>query len=138
MDQIRPNALVIICKGGKLLAQKSIDKHTGQFFGRLIGGGIEFGEKSNEALHRELHEELNVNLKNEKFLAVIENIFEHNGKRGQEITFLYKGDIEEKEAYKEERLKILDKENEFAEWISIRDIKNGKITVFPKETLKYI
>lgn len=135
---MRPNALILIIKDNRLLVQLGKDSKTGLDFCRLIGGGIEFGETSVEALKREIKEELGENIKNEKFLEVIENVFEYNGEKNHEITFLYSGDLASQKLYELEKVPILDKDSRFAEWISVQDIKDGKIQLFPKEALKYI
>ncbi len=135
---MRPNSLVIISKDGKLLASKGVDNKTGKEFCRLLGGGIEFGETSLIAAQREFKEELGATLKNEKLLQVIENIFQYNGKPGHEITFLYKADLDEEKFYETEKLPILDKQDAYAEWISIDEIKAGNITLYPKETINYL
>lgn len=138
MEKIRPNALVIIKKDGNLLAARGEDKVTGKVFYRLMGGGIEFGELSSGTIKREIREELNATVINEKFLCPIENIFEFNSKKGHEITFLYEGDIEEKSFYDEKRIKVIDKEDSFAEWVPIENIKNGETILYPQETVKYL
>ncbi len=78
MNKIRPNVLVIIEKNNKLLAQKGTDTITGEVFYRLLGGGIEFGESSHEALKREIVEELGAHILSEELLCVTENIFDYN------------------------------------------------------------
>lgn len=138
MDQIRPNALAIVRKDGLLLAAKGTDEATGFVFYRLMGGGIEFGELAIEALKRELKEELNATVIHERFLSVVENVFEFNSRKKHEITFLYEADLEEESIYRQERIAVLDKADFYAEWISIDDIKDGNIIVFPKETVDFL
>lgn len=138
MEKIRPNALLIINKNGKLLAQKGYDEFTNQSFCRLLGGGIEFGEYSLIAMKREIKEELGANILNEKMLLVIENIFEFNNKKGHEITFLYSGDLAEENLYNQEKIKILDEQDTYAEWINISDIKEGSVILYPKEAVNYL
>jgi len=138
---MRPNSLVLIFNkdNKKLLIQKGEDKETGLVFCRLIGGGIDFGETSLIAIRREIKEELGFSLKNDILLEVIENIFEYNGKKGHEITFLYKGEIVEKEFYQKRKIPILDKEDgDYAEWVAVSDIKKGKIKLFPEEAVNFI
>lgn len=135
---MRPNSLVLIVKDNKLLVQKGEDFKKGITFCRPLGGGIEFGETSLFAAQREIKEELGATLQNAKLLTVIENIFEYNGKTGHEITFLYAGDLVEKDFYLKEKISILDKENQYGEWVLISDIKDRKIKIFPEECLKFI
>ncbi len=138
MNTIRPNALVIIRRNDNLLVQKGKDEKTGKVFCRLLGGGIEFGESSNQTLVREIKEELNATIYNEKLLCVIENIFEFNDNKGHEITFLYSGDLLEDNLYSQKIISIFDKTDKYAEWVSINDIKRGTITLYPNEANSYL
>lgn len=136
--EIRTNSLVIIKKNNLLLSQKGVDQKSGEIFYRLLGGGIEFGEHSRETLTREIKEELNATIINEKFLCVIENVFEFNFKKYHEITFLYSGDLLEKNLYNEINIKIFDKDDKYTDWVSIDEIKSGRVIIYPKETIKYL
>jgi len=138
MDKIRPNALVIVQKNDYLLVEKGEDEVTCQIFYRLLGGGIEFGELSNETIKRELKEELNAEIINEKFLCSIENRFELNSRKYHEITFLYSGDFKKESLYNEKFIKILDKEDKNAEWVSITEVKNGNIILYPRDAVVYL
>ncbi len=135
---MRPVSLVLIINNGRLLVGLGRDSHEGFDFCRPLGGCIEFGETSLCAIKREIKEEIGATLQNEKLLTVIENIFEYNGQKCHEIVFLYSGEILEEDLCNAERLPILDKESKYAEWISISDIKEGKIRILPKECLDFI
>ncbi len=138
MNTIRPNTLAIIKKNGKLLVQKGTESTTGEIFYRLLGGGIEFGEPSSFALKREFMEELAVEIYNEKLLTVIENIFDYNGTKQHEITFLYESYLKNEEIYNTSYLKIVDKSNKNAEWVNIQQIKKGEIILYPEEAIKFL
>ena len=136
MKNIRINALCVIKNDNKILVSKGEDVVKGEAFLRLLGGGVEFGEKSLEALRRELQEELGATLKNEKLLSIIENIFEFNGDLMHEVTFLYSAEIVEGYFFESDKFKILDSEKEkFAEWVSLDDIKEKGIKVYPERAL---
>jgi ADP-ribose pyrophosphatase YjhB (NUDIX family) len=135
---MRPNALVLIFNKDKILLEKGVDPVKNISFYRPLGGGIEFGERSLEALKREIQEEIGATLNNEKLLTVIENIFEYNGKKYHEITFLYRGEISEEKLLEEEIVPIIDKENKSAFWVSVSDIKNGKVKILPESCLDFI
>lgn len=138
MSTIRPNSLAIVRTDSSVLAAQGTDLSTGKIFFRLLGGGIEFGEHSLEALKREFLEELNATTVNEEFLGVIENIFEFNSKIGHEITFLYQAELSDKSLYQEKMLAILDNDNIHAEWVPIDKIKSGELILYPIEAAKYL
>ena len=70
-NKIRPLVVAIIEHNDKYLVCAGFDSVKNEKFYRLIGGGIEFGEKAETALRREFKEEINSELANIKFLGVI-------------------------------------------------------------------
>ena len=60
--EIRPIVLGVVRKGNKLLVSKGYDKSKNQEFYRCLGGGIEFLERSEDALKREFKEEINIEI----------------------------------------------------------------------------
>lgn len=137
MSQIRTNALCMFLHEGNILAGKGVDKKTDKVFYRLFGGGIEIGETSEEAIIREIKEELGATAINLKKLSVTENIFEYQGNKMHEITFLYKGDILEKSFYENKDIARIDKEG-YAYWIPIQDILSGKNILYPEQARDYL
>ena len=136
-DSIRPIALGIAKKGNKILVGIGYDKVKKQTFYRALGGGIEFGETSKDAIKREIQEEILVDITVNDLLGVIENIFTYQGKTGHEIVFLYSIEIPE-DTYKDE-YEIDDEADEYnAVWVDIDDFKSGKKIIYPEEFLKYI
>ncbi|MFC7487717.1 NUDIX hydrolase [Knoellia sp. CPCC 206453] len=61
---------------------------------RLVGGGVEFGETSLEAVVREVREELGATLIDPSLLGVLENHFELDGDPGHEVVFVYCGRLD--------------------------------------------
>jgi ADP-ribose pyrophosphatase YjhB (NUDIX family) len=87
---IRPLALVVFRReDGRILVAPGFDKVKGQRFYRPLGGGIEFGERAEEAAHREIREELNADIDGLKLLGIFENIFTYLGQPGHELVWLY-------------------------------------------------
>ena len=134
--QIRPIALGLAIKNNKVLVSEGYDKVKDQTFYRCLGGGIEFLEKSDEALKREFKEEIGADITVKDFLGLQENIFTFNGKNGHELIFIYKVDIKDSD-YKEE-YNIIDEVNSVAKWIDINDVKSGKEILYPTEVVKYL
>jgi len=124
-------ALCIIEQGRKLLLCKSYDNVKKEIFFRFVGGTVNFGKKSEEALRREIRGELNSEIENLKFITVIENIFTYEGRKKHEICFLYKGDLARKDLYYKNVIPILDHKGFPAELVPISDILEGKIILYP-------
>ena len=91
MSHIRPIAICIFRNQDKILVYEEYDFVKEQTFYRPLGGGIEFGETSEETIHREMLEEMNVEVTDLKYLCTLENIFVFNGKPGHEIVVVYDG-----------------------------------------------
>ena len=135
--KIRPIVLGVDIKNGKILVSEGYDSIKKQTFYRCLGGGIEFLEKSDEALKREFLEELGIEIIIKDFLGLAENIFTFEGKDAHELVFFYSIDINDSD-YKDEYI-ILDMEKDnIAKWIDIQDFKSKKQIIYPQEVLKYL
>ena len=135
--EIRPIALGLAIKNNKLLVSEGFDKVKNETFYRCLGGGIEFLEKSEEALKREFLEEINVDITVKDFLGISENIFTYQGKKAHELILFYSIDISD-ENYKEEYKVIDDHGETIAKWIDIDEFKNKNKILYPEEVFKYI
>jgi ADP-ribose pyrophosphatase YjhB (NUDIX family) len=71
------------------------DPGEGRVFHRLLGGGVELGERSVEAVVREIAEELHATLLEPRLLGVLENVFTYDGELGHEVVFVYAGRLAE-------------------------------------------
>ncbi len=138
MSNIRCNALGIIKHKNRVLVSKGKDIEKQQEFCRLFGGGIEFGERSREALVREMKEELGVDVTEVAFMRVIENIFTYNGEPFHEITFLYNCAFKDPQVYTFERFERIDKPGVFAEWVDLEDITSGKLILYPEKAVPFL
>ena len=58
-------------------------------FHRLLGGHVEFGESSAEAVVREIDEEVGTALLEPELLGVLESRYVQEGEPGHEIVFVY-------------------------------------------------
>ena len=84
----RPCAFVFLRSGSRVLVSEMTDPSEGTFY-RPPGGGIEFGETSQEAGRRELQEEFGIEIDELTYLGVIENVFEFRGAPHHEICFIF-------------------------------------------------
>ena len=146
-NKIRVIALGLIRDGdvlsdssvSRILLSEGYDPVKQQMFYRALGGGVDFGETSFDALKREFQEELKAELTNIKYLGCIENIFIYNGQPGHEIIQLYQCDFTDPEFYKLEHLEFIEGEyKKTAVWLNIEECKSGKLHVVPEQFLDYI
>ncbi len=135
--EIRPIVLGIVKKENKILVSEGYDKVKNEVFYRCIGGGIEFLEKSEDALKREFKEELNIDINVGKFLGICENIFTYNGKDAHELILFY--DVDIKDTDYQERYHIIDGNTECdAMWIDINKFTNKELKIYPEVMLEYL
>lgn len=118
-----------------MLVGESFDKVKKQTFYRCLGGGIEFLEKSVDALKREFKEEINSNVTIQDFLGVSENIFTYQGKNAHEIVFYYSVTVPDEDV-KEEY--YIQESKSIAKWVDIQDFKSGNKILYPEEVFPYI
>ena len=126
IPRIRPIVLCAFEHGGRYLVTESYDRLRDFRFRRFPGGGIEFGERAEEALIREMREELDTGLGEVRRLGILENHFEHEGFRGHEVVFVFSATATNPAVYAAEEL-ILTEEHETVRcrWIARSDLNDG-------------
>lgn len=141
--RIRPVALGVPTRsdGDELLLAEHRDPAAGEAFYRPLGGGVEFGEQSADAVVRELGEELDVTVTETRHLATLERTFEFNGQDCHEIGFVYAVDLAEDWAYEGES--FVGREPELGEefdvaWVSRDELGRDDVTVYPEELLELV
>jgi len=134
---IRVKAMCLLSDGERVLVGKGQDFVKKNYFYRVLGGSTEFGETSEEGVRREIREELGCDIENLELLDVIENIFEFEGQKGHEITFMFKGRVSDKSIEKKDAIHIQESDYEYtAYWISINDVLEGKVILYPTADYK--
>lgn len=135
--EIRPIVLGLAKKGNKLLVGEGFDNVKRETFYRCLGGGIEFLEKSSDALKREFREEINADIIVKDFLGISENIFTYKGKKAHELILFYNICIKDLD-YKEEYI-INDNCGEYkAKWIDVDEFKSKNKILYPEAVFKFI
>ena len=135
--EIRPVVIGIARNGNRILVSEGRDKVKNQTFYRCLGGGIEFLEKSQDALRREYKEELGVEIEIIDYLGLAENIFTYQGKNAHEMILFY--NVKIKKSDLKEKYHIVDGDFEMnAYWIDIDEFKNNKKILYPEQIFKYL
>lgn len=134
---IRPIVLGIARRGNQILVGEGYDKVKEQTFYRCLGGGIEFLEKSEDAVKREYKEELGVDIEVKDFLGISENIFTYQGKNAHELILFYNVKIKDEDV--KEKYHIVDDHcDNDAYWVDVDEFKNHKRILYPEEIFKYL
>jgi ADP-ribose pyrophosphatase YjhB (NUDIX family) len=134
---IRPIAIGVVLRHGKILVM-AIRDADGRIKGwRPPGGAIELGERAAEALRREFLEELGAPITEPEPLAVLENIYTHNGAPGHEIVFVLRAHFIDPGACRDETFVVKDAgaDVELA-WIDCARFKSGSEQLFPAGLLQ--
>ena len=134
--RIRVKVVCVLRRGPQLLLSFAIDPDTGARYGRLLGGGIEPGERSEDAVRREFQEEISAELTNLRRLGVVENIFTWRGQLHHEVIFVFTADFADRAFYAREAFVV----NEAvcdgpAEWVDLQRVLSGDVTVYPHAIL---
>lgn len=137
---IRASAICIFREEDSIFVFEGYDSIRDITFYRPLGGGIEFGEYSEDALKRELHEEINQDIESLKHLGVIENIFLYYDKPTHEICFVYDGKFTDKNMYKVEEVQGEEDDGvKFrAMWVKLEEFRSGEKLLYPQGLLKII
>lgn len=138
--RIRVIVLGLIRRGGEILVFRAVDSTNGEVGYRMLGGGVEHGETSREALHREFREELGAELVDERFRAALENIFFYNGQKGHEIVFVYEAAFADQSLYEQDVLPAKEEDaGDFeALWMPAAEFKTGENILYTEGILDLI
>lgn len=91
------NDVLLNCRVCAIIKYKDkylMHKDDNDDFWICVGGRIKTLENSKDALIRECKEELGVDLKNIKFITLIENFFTYDNRKFHEYNFVYYGEAD--------------------------------------------
>ena len=129
---IRGKSVCVLTRRDQILVGPAFDTTKGEDFYCPPGGGIEFGERAIDAIHREMREELQIELDDVELVAVLENIFTYDGCPGHELVFVFRARATDPTIY--ERDEIMGEENGQpmpTRWIALEQFANGSLRLYP-------
>lgn len=138
--RMRTIAVALLIRDGWVLAEEYPghgtpgDGFSGPFL-RAPGGGVEFGERAEAAIHREVREELGVRIDSAELLGVVENIFDAYGRAGHEIAFVYRiRSAALEELPRSKTLPVLDSDTRVG-WYEIATLGERHLPFYPEGCL---
>ena len=140
-NRIRPLAICVFRHNDCILVAEGYDPLKKQTFYRPLGGGIEFGERSENTVRRELMEEIQAEVGDLWYLGTLENIFIFNGTPGHEIVQVYDGVLKESGLY--DQAVIVGEEADGSEpfkafWKNIHEFGEEKAILYPTGLLEML
>ena len=137
--EIRILALGLIRDGDRIFISEGYDPGKQQTFYRVLGGGVDFGETSRDALQREFQEEIQAELTNIVYLGCIENLFTFNDQLGHEILFIYQCDFVDSKFYQLQQIDFAEGERKKrALWVEIERFQSGELRLVPEQFFDYL
>lgn len=138
--RIRPIALGLIRHQDHVFVSKGKDTVIDREFYRFLGGGIDFGETSIDALKREFQEEIQAELTNIQYLTCLDNIFTYQGRLGHELIQLFRCDFVDLSFYDLEHTYTLieGKKKRDAVWIPTAQVHTGVLNLVPQGCRTYL
>lgn len=138
--QVRPLAICVFRNGDRILVGEGYDSVKKQRFYRPLGGTIEFGELSRDAIVREIREEINADIVNLRYLTTIETVFVCEAGPGHEVVMVYEADFADRSIYEKPALSgIEDGSLHFeAVWKPLEDFVGGDPPLYPEGLLEFL
>jgi 8-oxo-dGTP pyrophosphatase MutT (NUDIX family) len=132
MSSIKVKAMALFVSDGRLLVTPGFDSVKRQPYFRLLGGGVEFGERCEETLVRELMEELGAKIEVLDRMDVVQNCFDFEGRGHHEIAFIHRARFTDDDFLRRDLLPNIEPHNdEVSKWLPIAEVLNGPAPLFP-------
>jgi len=129
-DYIRPLAFVAVRRGDEVLVWTGTNDR-GDAYQRLIGGGIDLGERAEDAARREFREELGVELADVRFRGVVEDIYPTASGLRREIGLVFDAEVADPSFYEQDEWELLDAPGVVASWRPLGTSREDLPPLFP-------
>ena len=133
--RIRASAICVVRHEGRILAAPGYVPTKGLFY-RPLGGEINFGEHSRDALARELREEIQAEVIGLRCLGVIENFYTRYEVPQHELVVVYEAELADRSLYQRTSIQGQEEDGAFqVEWVPLSEFTSGRATLFPEGLL---
>jgi histidine triad (HIT) family protein len=137
---VRPIVIGLAIRGDQILANEGYDHHKGERFYRPPGGGMEFGETSEDTLRREFREELNAEIVEAGYVGALENVFVFAGQPGHEIVLVYRVELAHDDRFTSDTVAGTESDGSrfTARWLPLADARTGAARLYPEGLLELL
>lgn len=140
--RLRVLALAVVRRpddGALLVGLHDLDAAGEPAFCRLLGGGVEFCERSDAAVRRELMEELGVPARPVRLLGTLENVFVYRGEPGHEVILNWLVEFEDPALYTVDEFVVTEGDvRQTARWAQPADLAARGIPLYPEGIVELV
>ena len=138
--RIRPISLGLIECSGHIFVSQGEDPLTKRTYYRFLGGGIDFGETSQQALIREFKEEIGATLTDVEYLTCLDNIFTLENQRKHELIQLFRARFVDLKFYAiKDRFRLIEGDLvKEAFWLETERVLSGECRLVPESCVLFL
>jgi deoxyguanosine kinase len=138
--RIRPVALCVFYYQDSILVLTGNDIVSEETFYRPLGGGIRFGEHSQQTIRREIFEEIGAEVMNLQYIGTLENVFYYGDHLEHEIAQVYEAAFSDHTFYERSSFELVENDGTpfKAIWKPLADFQEGVSKLYPEGLLELL
>lgn len=138
-NRIRVKVLAWLQAEDYLFVVRMHDNVKGDDYYRPIGGSVEFGETTRDALLREVKEELGTEIEITGAPLILENLFTCEGEQGHEIDYVYPSLFTDPSFNRHQSYLLTEADGNLFEagWFELARFVKGELRLVPEKLLEW-
>lgn len=136
---VRVKVVGLLIRDGRSLWIEAFDRVTGERYLLPPGGGVEFGERLEEAVKRELLEEIRVDVSEVEMLGFSENFLRFNRWDEHELVFVFAAQCPEGWPADFDPIEIADSgRRQRGHWMTLDELRSAEARLYPDGILQML